>query len=127
MTRKFSLTAAARQHIEAAKRGSTRRSAQTIVGGHEHMLRQTVIALAEDESLHEHESPGEATIYVLAGRVRLSVGDLYWDGATGDLIVIPDSRHALHALQDSAVLLTVAKSATPAPRTPASTTGKERS
>ena len=28
---------------------------------------------------------------------------------TGDLLVVPDERHSLHALDDSAVLLTVAK------------------
>jgi len=32
-----------------------------------------------------------------------------WEGRPGDLIVIPQGRHALHALEDTAVLLTVAK------------------
>lgn len=57
-----------------------------------------MIALAEAQTLHEHNSPGEATIYVLTGRVRVSAGDLSWDGAAGDLIIIPNQRQALLAL-----------------------------
>jgi quercetin dioxygenase-like cupin family protein len=46
---------------------------------------------------------------VLSGRVRLRAGHDSWDGRDGDLIVIPPSRHDLYALEDAAVLLTVAK------------------
>jgi hypothetical protein len=41
--------------------------------------------------------------------VRLSSGDTSWDGRTGDLIAVPPARHSLQAIEDSAVLLTVAK------------------
>ena len=112
MTAKFSLTATAHEHLEIARRGSNGRSSQTVYGGHEHVLRQTVIALAATQSLHEHNSPGEATVYVLIGRVRVSAGDVSWDGVSGDLIIIPAERHALLALEDSAVLLTVANTLT---------------
>jgi quercetin dioxygenase-like cupin family protein len=60
-------------------------------------------------SLAEHVSPGEATVYVLRGRVRLATDAACWDGRQGDLIIIPPGRHSLEALEDSAVLLTVAK------------------
>ena len=86
------------------------RAAQTVVGGHEKMLRQTVIALAKDAALAEHAtSPGEATLYVLRGRVTLAAGGESWEGRDGDLLVIPDAPHSLTATADSAVLLTVAK------------------
>jgi quercetin dioxygenase-like cupin family protein len=39
----------------------------------------------------------------------LSAGKVSWDGRPGDLLIVPDSRHSLEALEDSAVLLTVAK------------------
>ena len=32
-----------------------------------------------------------------------------WDGRHGDLLMLPDAPHSLEALEDSAVLLTVAK------------------
>lgn len=58
-------------------------------------------------------SPGEATVQVLAGRVRLTVGEQSWEGAAGDYLVIPPSRHSLDALKDSAIMLTVVTAATP--------------
>ncbi|GGJ48313.1 hypothetical protein GCM10010121_069320 [Streptomyces brasiliensis] len=59
--------------------------------------------------LAEHENPGEATLLVLRGRVRLTSGDTSWEGRTGDLITIPEARHSVQAVEDAAVLLTVAK------------------
>jgi quercetin dioxygenase-like cupin family protein len=106
---KSSLTALARQQLKIAATASSGRSAQTVYGGHEHVLRQTVIALVSGEKLEEHDNPGEATVHVLHGRVRLTAGELGWEGSPGDLIIVPDARHAVEALQDSAVLLTVAK------------------
>lgn len=105
---KTSLRALARQQLELAATHSGH-AADTVVGGHERVLRQTVIGIIKDAELAEHENPGEATVYVLRGRVRLSCGDASWEGQVGDLLEVPDARHSLRALEDSAVLLTVAK------------------
>lgn len=78
-------------------------------GGHEHVLRQTLIAIVGGRRLDEHQNPGEATVYVLHGRVSLSAGDDAWNSSPGDLLIVPDSVHSLDAVEDSAVLLTVAK------------------
>lgn len=107
---KMSLTALAREQLEQARSASSGRSARTVWGGHEHMLRQTVIAMRAGAALSEHENPGEATIAVLQGRVRMDAGGHQWEGRTGDLLLVPPSRHALTALEDAVVLLTVAKS-----------------
>ena len=32
-----------------------------------------------------------------------------WEGRNGDLLIVPKARHTLHAIEDSSVLLTVAK------------------
>ncbi|MBA0045487.1 cupin domain-containing protein [Mycobacteroides sp. LB1] len=104
---KRSIEALVRQLFERTREGHN--AADTVVGGHERVLRQTVIVLRQGSKLGEHENPGEATIYVIQGSVRLVVGDEHWDGRAGDLIEIPDARHSLEALADSAVLLTVAK------------------
>jgi quercetin dioxygenase-like cupin family protein len=106
---KSSLTALARQQLELAHAAPSGRSSSTVYGGHEHQLRQTLIALTAGQALSEHENPGEATVHVLSGRVRLGAGGTSWEGSAGDLIVVPESRHDLRALEDAAVLLTVAK------------------
>jgi quercetin dioxygenase-like cupin family protein len=112
---KLSLDALARELLSRATdngapgAGGGSRAAQTVVGGHEKALRQTVIALVKDAALAEHASPGEATLYVLRGRVTLTAGTASWEGREGDLLVIPDAPHSVTALADSAVLLTVVK------------------
>lgn len=110
---KTSLTALVREQLESARAASSGRSAHTVYGGHEHSLRQTLIALTAGSELDEHESNGEATLQVLQGRVRLTDQTANWEGSAGDHLVIPDSRHGLHALEDSAVLLTVSKAVGP--------------
>lgn len=106
---KISLTALARQHMEQARAAKSGRSAHTVYGGHEHALRQTLLALKAGSSLDEHDSPGEATLQVLQGRVKLTDSQNGWEGSPGDHIVIPRTRHGLDALEDSVVLLTVVK------------------
>ena len=105
---KVSLEALGRELLERAVIAGGGHTADTVVGGHERVLRQTVIAMIDGAVLAEHENPGEATVYVLRGRVRLSAGELSWEGRPGDLLVVPDARHSLAALEASAVLLTVA-------------------
>jgi len=105
----ISLTGLASEKLAEARQSHSGRAAHTIHGGHTHELRQTVLALLAGHDLSEHDSPGEATLQVLQGRVRLTAGDDVWDGEAGDYIVIPAQRHALHAVDDSVVMLTVLK------------------
>lgn len=104
----ISLPELADAHLRTARTASSGRSSQTIHGGHDHPLRQTLIALADGRSLDDHESPAEASLQVVHGRVRLITATEQWDGAPGDYLVIPSDRHRVTALADAVVLLTVA-------------------
>jgi quercetin dioxygenase-like cupin family protein len=106
---KISLTALAREHLETARAATSGRSAHTVYGGHEHSLRQTLMAMRAGSTINDHESPGEATLQVLHGRVRVTNSSAGWEGSPGDHIILPRQRHGLSAVEDSVVLLTVSK------------------
>ena len=99
------------EQLGNAREAGSGRSAVTVYGGREHDLRQTLVALVEGRALGEHDSPGEASLQVLRGQVRLHAGEETWDGGEGDYLVIPPTRHDLEALSDAVVLLTVASRA----------------
>ena len=90
-----SLTALADEQLTLARAAVNGRSAHTVHGGHDRQLRQTLLALAAGQGLDEHESPGEATLQVLVGRVRVATGDDVWEGAAGDHLALPPARHDL--------------------------------
>jgi quercetin dioxygenase-like cupin family protein len=106
---KSSLIALARELVESAGSTSSGRASRTVFGGHNHVLRQTVIALWMGQELSDHQNPGEATLQVLVGHIRLKTAQTQWEGKPGDLIIIPESVHSVEAVESSAILLTVAK------------------
>jgi len=104
------LTTLADSLLDKARQASSGRAAETIEGGSGHALRQTVLGMAGGADLSEHESPGEATLQVLRGRVTLSADTGETESLEqGGLAPIPATRHSLHADTDAVVLLTVVK------------------
>lgn len=104
------LPALVEELLGEARNAGSGRAARTVRGHSDHRLRHTVIALRAGSELSDHESPGEATLQVLAGSVRLTSPDGAWSGGPGALTDIPPVRHGLVADEDAAVLLTVALS-----------------
>lgn len=88
--------------------GEAGRAAHTLFGGRDRRLRQTVVYMLAGQEMAEHESPGDAALHVLRGRVRLRWGDASADLAAGQVMHIPPQRHSLEAVEESAVILTVA-------------------
>lgn len=103
----ISLRGLGEQQLDAARDARAGRAAQSVYGGQQRTLRQTVLALTAGNRLDDHESPGEATLLVLRGRVQIGSPTGTVEGGEGDYLVIPDERHNLVALEDSVVLLTV--------------------
>jgi len=94
---------------EAATRAGNGRSARMLFGGPESTLTQTVIAMREGARLGEHESPGEATMLVLRGRLRVTTATQSWEAGRGELLDLPQEMHAVEALEGAAFLLSAAK------------------
>lgn len=106
---KVSIEALARQQLKAALAATNGRAADTVYGGHEKVLRQSVLAMKAGTQLSEHKNPGDATIYVISGCIRLNAGSDSWQGKPGDLLIVPPGLHSLDAEEDSTFLFTVAK------------------
>ncbi|NEB81926.1 LuxR family transcriptional regulator [Streptomyces sp. SID14478] len=85
------------------------RSAKTVYGGHGIALGQTMIALAAGATLSDHQNPGDATVLVIRGHVRLTMEGKSLDGVPHDLLHVPNANHGLEAVEDSVILLTVAR------------------
>ena len=86
-----------------------------ITGGSRGIGRATALLFAREGAdiafCHlDDDSQGEATLQVLRGHVRLTTGDDAWEGKTGDYVAVPRERHALNAVEDSVIMLTVLKS-----------------
>ncbi|MEO7588410.1 MAG: cupin domain-containing protein, partial [Arachnia sp.] len=104
------LTDLINDQLTLAGQGETSgRSARTLHGGKENALRQTVVVMLGGHRMDEHVSPGEATLLVLAGSLRIHTAERQLDAREGDFVVIPRERHSVDALEDSALLLTVIK------------------
>lgn len=101
------LTELAGTLLHKAHESAARRAAETVYGGRDAVLRQTAMALVNQSELPEHDSPPEATLQVLIGRLRLTGAGRSWELSAGDIIPIPPERHSVFAREDSVFLLTV--------------------
>jgi quercetin dioxygenase-like cupin family protein len=107
MTAPVDVHALAGELLQKATAESAGRAARTLphpVDG----LRQTLIALRDGAVMHEHESPGAASLMVIRGRVTLVAGDDGVEVGPHQIAPIPDRRHSLRAEEQSVVLLSVA-------------------
>ncbi len=108
-TATFNVEQRAEALLQQARDKSAGRAAHHLSGGPGSTMTHTVIALVEGATLAEHENPGEATLLVLSGDIRLDSQSGSVEGHQGDLLIIPPERHSLVALTDSAVMLTAVK------------------
>lgn len=102
----FELTVLGEKHLKAAQQFPSGRSSVTLYGDRDLTLRQTLIALLAGQTLHNHSSPGEATLQVIKGRASLRNQDAHQLLKSGDYAIIPHEVHSLHAHEDTVLLLT---------------------
>jgi quercetin dioxygenase-like cupin family protein len=71
-------------------------------------LRIVLIEMKAESVMKEHRVPEAASIYLLAGHVRLRLPDAVADLPSGGLLVLePGLQHNVEALEDSTLLLTL--------------------
>lgn len=103
------LPEAAASLLAEAQAAPAGRAGRTLTPGAAVPLKQTLLALATGQVLNDHESPGDATLYVLTGTVRLTAGTTEIELGTGAYVPIPPTRHGVESLDDAVLLLTVAQ------------------
>lgn len=96
--------------LEQARANPEGRATHSVIHGPRQ--RAVLIGLTAGSGLGEHASPPAASFQVLVGEARLYVGnpenpDQSWDVKAGQIVPIPPDRHAVSAITDTVVLLTV--------------------
>jgi quercetin dioxygenase-like cupin family protein len=72
-------------------------------------LSLVLLAVKEGARLREHRAEGSLTVQVVSGAVRVDAGGRRVELAPGEVLVLePGLGHALEAVRESAVLLTIA-------------------
>lgn len=72
-------------------------------------FRIVLIALKIGARIPEHTANGRISLHVLSGHIRLSASDRTFDLRVGSLVALDSGvLHDLEALQESAILLTIA-------------------
>jgi len=105
----LNLTQMGHDHLAVAREASNGRSSTKLLGDHTAKLRANLVALAAGATLQDHQSPGEATLWVITGSIAFHAGDEEVTVEAGQMLVIPPLRHGLSAVTDAVVVLTVAK------------------
>lgn len=71
----------------------------------------TLFAFAQGQGLSEHTAPFDALVQVLDGEVEIRISGKPFQLTAGDIIVMPANEpHALKAVRDFKMLLTMIKS-----------------
>lgn len=107
MTTIVDLQAAAEELLGSLAQQSSGRAARTLSPGAHAPLKQTLLALAAGHRLQDHRAPGQASIEVIVGRIRITVADDEQALRVGQWAPIPSEVHGLVADEDSVALLTV--------------------
>lgn len=106
------------QHVNlVAAAAQLRAEAHASVAGHRQLavvrhgpVSMILFAFEKDGRLKEHKSDGEVTIQVLRGQLSVEVAGETLVLRAGSLVALaPGQRHAVHALEESDMLLSIAR------------------
>ncbi len=93
--------------LKAETTWSTGQNARTLVKYGD--FRVVLIALAAEARMPEHKAEGRVTIHVLSGHLRLTAAGRTFDLRSGGVLALDQGvAHDVRALEESALLLTIA-------------------
>jgi len=93
--------------LKAETTWSTGQNARTLVKYED--LRVVLIALQRDARLSEHQTEGRVSVHVISGHVQVRASGRTFNLRTGGLLTLdPAIRHDVTAIDESAILLTIA-------------------
>ncbi len=93
--------------LKAETTWSTGQNAKTLIKYDD--LRVVLIALGADASLAEHKADGRITIHVLSGHIHVKASGRTFSLRSGGVLALDHGvAHDVHALEESAILLTIA-------------------
>jgi quercetin dioxygenase-like cupin family protein len=71
----------------------------------------TLFAFSQGEGLSEHTAPFDALVHVLEGEAEITIAKKPFAVRSGEMIIMPAHRpHALHAVKNFKMLLTMIRS-----------------
>jgi quercetin dioxygenase-like cupin family protein len=94
--------------LDEARQLRAGRSARTLTPGSGAPLKQTLLALTAGQRLQDHVAPGPTTLLGIRGTAVLSGGVHAVTLSDGVWAACPTGSHALEAISDAVVLITVA-------------------
>jgi quercetin dioxygenase-like cupin family protein len=102
----FELSAEA-QRLRSETTWNTGHNARTLIKYDD--FRVVLIALAAEARLREHKAEGRISIHVLSGHIQMKASGRTFSLRSGGLLALDHGvAHDVHALEESALLLTIA-------------------
>jgi quercetin dioxygenase-like cupin family protein len=102
------------QHARAGEKFDVKPLGEEIASTKTHSLVKTDslelirLVLPAGKDIAEHRAPGEITVQCLEGLVEFSIGEKTHRLAAGEMLYLDaKTPHALHAVEDSSVLVTL--------------------
>ena len=68
----------------------------------------TLFAFGQGEGISTHSSPGDALVYIIDGKARITIGEQTLDATAGQTVVMPSNvPHGLEAIENFKMMLIV--------------------
>lgn len=71
-------------------------------------MSMTLFAFAKGEGISTHSAPGDALVYIIDGKARITIGEKTIEASAGQTVVMPSNvPHGLDAIENFKMMLVV--------------------